>query len=144
MEEFPKTKFPRPEILTVLCILTFIGSGLSMFSNLALFALLDQIKAMFADDPIYNFLGIEMNMSIFLNVNANFFLLQSVLYSFSLIGALQMWKLQKRGFHIYSIAQIILLIFPKIFIPDMPFPVMDMVITGSFIYFYFNNLKFMH
>jgi len=144
MEEQPKTKFPRPELLKLLCILTFIGSGLSMLSNVALFSMIGQIREMFAEDPNYTVFGVEMNMSIFLNVNPWFFMVQAVLYSLSFSGALQMWKLNKVGLHIYSIAQILLLIVPKLFISDMPFPAMDLILSGSFVYFYYLNLKFMH
>lgn len=144
MEEQPITKIPRPELLKLLCILTFVGSGLSMFSNVALFSVIGQVREMFAEDPIYTVLGVEMNMSIFLNVNSWFFFIQAVLYSLSFSGAWQMWKLNKIGFHIYSVAQILLLIVPKLFISDMPFPAMDLVLTGSFIYFYYLNVKFMH
>ena len=144
MDELPKTKFPRPRLLTILCTLTFAGSGLSMLSNLALFSVIDQIREMFADDPIYTVMGVEMNMSIFLNVSPWFFLIQAFIYSVSISGALQMWKLQKSGFHIYTVSQIILLIVPKFFIPDMPFPAMDLLLSGTFIYFYYLNLKFMH
>ena len=144
MEEQPSTKFPRPEMLKILCILTFIGSGLSMFSNVVLFSVIDQIKETFSDNPVYTVLGTELNLSIFLHVNPWFFMTQAVLYSLSLSGAWQMWKLNKKGFHLYSIAQIVLLIVPKIFISDMPFPAMDLLLTGSFIYFYYLNVKFMH
>lgn len=144
MEEQPTAKLPRPEMLKLLCILTFIGSGLSMLSNVALFSVIGQVREMFAEDPMYTVLGVEMNMSIFLNVNSWFFMVQAILYSLSFSGALQMWKLNKVGFHIYSVAQILLLIVPKIFIADMPFPAMDLILTGSFIYFYYLNLKFMH
>jgi hypothetical protein len=144
MEAQPTAKYPRPKLLTLICILTFVGSGLSMISNLALFSVIDQIKEMFAEDPIYTLLGVEMNMTIFLNVNPWFFVVQAILHSFSISGALQMWKLRKSGFHFYSVAQIILLIVPKLFITDMPFPVMDMLLTGTFVYFYYLNLKFMN
>jgi len=144
MEEFPKTKTPRPELLKILCILTFIGSGLSMLSNVVLYSVIDQIREVFAENPLYTVFGVEMNMSIFLNVNASFFLIQAILYSLSITGAWRMWKLNKNGFHIYSVAQILILIVPKLFISDMPFPVMDLLLTGSFIYFYYLNLKFMH
>lgn len=144
MEELPQTKFQKPEILKILCILTFIGSSLSMISNLALYAMLDEIKKIFADDPVYNFMGVEINMTIFLNVSPSFFLLSSILYSVSLAGAIRMWKLYKSGFHFYTISQILLLIIPKIFIPTMPFPIMDLILSGSFIYFYYQNLKYMH
>lgn len=144
MEEKPTTNFPRPELLKLLCILTFIGSGLSMLSNVALFALIDQVRGMFAENQTYTLFGVEMDMSVFLQVNPLFFMVQAVLFSLSFLGALQMWKLNKIGFHIYSIAQISLLIVPKLFIPGMPFPVLDLVLTGSFIYFYYLNVKFMH
>ena len=144
MLEQPPIKIPRPELLKLLCIFTFIGSGLSMISNVILYSLIDQIRESFAENPVYTLFGVEMNMSIFLNVNSSFFLVQAILFSFSFSGAWQMWKLNKIGFHIYSIAQILLLIVPKIFISEMPFPGMDLLLTGSFVYFYYLNLKFMH
>ena len=38
------------------------------------------------------------------------YLLQALLYIGSFIGVLYMWRLQKKGFHIYAISQILLLI----------------------------------
>lgn len=144
MEGQAAPKSTRPELLKLLCILTFIGSGLSALSNIMLYSFIDQIRELIAEDPINSMFGAEMIISLFLKVNPWFFMIQAVLYSLSFSGALQMWKLRKIGFHLYSIAQILLLIVPKLFIADMPFPAMDLILTGSFIYFYYMNVKFMH
>ena len=36
----------RPDLLTILCILTFIGSGLAAFSNLILFLTYDEMDVL--------------------------------------------------------------------------------------------------
>jgi|GEM_PF-4675939 len=37
-QQLPDNNQQRPRMLTLLCILTFLGSGLSAFANLVLFA----------------------------------------------------------------------------------------------------------
>ena len=66
-----------------------------------------------------------------------------ILYTFSWVGALQMWKLKKIGFHLYTGAQIFILLLPVILIPSYPFSVFSLLFTGVFIAGYALNLKFM-
>jgi len=51
--------------------------------------------------------------------------------------------LKKAGFHIYTIAQILLLIIPKLFIPNLPFPGMELLISFLFVFYYSRFLKIM-
>jgi hypothetical protein len=128
----------RPELLTVLCILTFIGSGLAAFSNLIISLNYDSFIEIVQSEEL-TFPGVDL----FLLLEVEFFIISFIFYSVSLFGAIQMWKLKKIGFHIYTVAQIILLIIPSIYSPSLEFPFLGLIITVLFIVLYAKNLKYM-
>ncbi len=134
----------KPDLLKVLLILTFVGSGLTMFSNLVIFGFFDQIKVMFATQGSYSFLGTKMDLTPFFNLNPAFYLIQGLLSALSLTGAVLMWGLRKIGFHFYALAQISLLIVPKLFIRGLPFPGFELLISFLFVYLYYKFLRIMH
>jgi hypothetical protein len=88
-------------------------------------------------------MGVELDLSLFLNTDRNFFLFQGILFAFSFTGALMMWKFKKAGFHLYTISQILLLIVATIYLTGMPFPYFDVLLTAMFVYIYASNLKLM-
>ncbi len=135
----------KPQLLKVLLILTFIGSGLTMFSNLFLFGFFDQIKALLATQgSSYSFMGTTMDLTPFFAISSSFYLIQGLLSGLSLTGAVFMWDQRKVGFHFYTLAQILLLIVPKLFIHGLPFPGMELFISFLFVYLYYKFLKVMH
>ncbi len=134
----------KPDLLKVLLILTFIGSGLTMFSNLIIFGFFDQIKVMFATQGSYSFFGTKMDLTPFFNLNPAFYLIQGLLSALSFAGAIFMWDLRKIGFHFYALAQISLLIVPKLFIRGLPFPGLELLISFLFVLLYYKFLKIMH
>ncbi len=91
----------------------------------------------------YNFMGTSMDLKAFFEISPSFYLLQGLLSGVSLTGAIFMWDLKKAGFHIYTIAQILLLIVPKLFIPNLPFPGMELLISFLFVFYYSRFLKIM-
>ena len=139
MNETPK----RPELLTILCILTFIGSGSSLIANGFLYLMFDQVKEIIGQQEELSFLGSEINLSFLLDIKPVFFLIQSALYFLSVSGAYQMFQLRKAGFHLYAISQILLLITPKVFVPGIPFPFFELMVSTVFILLYYKNLNFM-
>lgn len=135
------TPHERPKQLTMLCVLSFIGGGASILSNLLIYSLFDQIKEFFKDGSTQMLLGSEIDMGFILSINPNFFLWQIVLFSFSVFGVILMWKGIMKGFHLYSISQILLLIIPEIYVPSLPFPLFEILLTIVFILLYYKNLK---
>jgi hypothetical protein len=143
MEKLNENQVQRPALLTFLCILTFIGSGLTFLSNTTVYVLYDQFTAYFSQHPNLNWMGTKMDFSFFLNIHPAYFLLQGLLSAMAFTGAVYMWNLRKIGFHFYTFAQLVLLIIPKIFIPDLPFPLFQLGISALFVYLYYNHLKLM-
>lgn len=133
-----KEPFKRSDLLTVLCVLTFIGSGLAAFSNLFIYLSFEEMLTI-VDDFEVEIPGFDMMMS----GGRRFFITGFILYTFSWVGALQMWKLKKIGFHLYTGAQIFILLLPVIMIPSYPFSIISLLFTVVFIAGYAINLKFM-
>jgi hypothetical protein len=126
-------KAKRPGLVTVLCILTFIGSGLGTLVYLLLLIAAGSLGAMLADIPGVGSMIAGGGMAIF---GASF-----VLSFASLFGAIKMWGMKKMGFFIYAIAQVLLLILPLFL--GVPFTIMPLVFTALFIVLYGINLKHM-
>jgi len=133
----------RPELLTVLCILTFIGSGTSLLANGVLYLMFDQLKELIEQQSVFSLMGSDVDLSFLLDIKSGFFLSQLLIYALSLYGAVQMFQLRKIGFHLYAIAQIALLIIPKIFVPNLPFPFFELMVSAVFVYLYYKNLHLM-
>ena len=141
-----KTENPRPELLKILCILTFIGSGLSLISNSIMFLTIDIIRKYY-EDGSFDFLAEDLDLSaleILLSANSTYFMLQALLFALALYGAYLMWNLKKIGFHFYTVAQIVLLILPQVFLPSLPFPTFELLLSLIFITLYARNLKYMN
>ena len=129
----------RPELLTILCILTFIGSGLAAFSNLVIFLTYDEM------DVLMKEMKFELDeVMLMLSGGKRFFITGFFLYGISLIGAMAMWRLRKAGFHLYAAAQAFLVILPVATIDDFPFSIFGLLVTGAFIFGYATQLKYMH
>ena len=130
----------RPNLLNILCILTFIGSGINFISSLMISVFFDEF-AIIAESINKSFPlpGLDM----ILEAKAMFFGVSALIYAGCLTGAFMMWKLRKTGFHIYTVCQILLVLSPMYFF-HLPSPsLVDLILSGTFIILYSSNLKFM-
>jgi hypothetical protein len=132
----PKPK--RPQLLSILCILTFIGSGMGVMGFFAVAmnynASMEALKVLYADMPEASFL---------MQAPQNFFLISFILMSVSVVGALLMWNLRKIGFHLYTSAQLFYLLLPFIYFNNETNPFLNIILTALFVYLYARNLQFM-
>ncbi len=132
-------KKKRPDLLTLLCILTFIGSGLQLISNL--FLLLN--KEYILENLEESTFNLEDFQPI-LEMPSEFFQFNALFFIIAFVGSILMWNLKKIGFHIYSLAQIALLFIISVFNPLNSFPLAEILITSLFILLYYRHLKFMN
>ncbi len=121
----------RPVFLTILCILTFVGSGLGI-----LFGLLGIIGASFLGSLMDSIPG----MGAALGGTTAYVGVGVALAAASLYGAIMMWKLKKTGFYIYTGAQIIGAILPIVWL-GVGFALMSFLWPVVFIVLYALNLK---
>ena len=147
----------RPEMLTVLCVLSFINAVWSALSNFISFAFYDTFQSLFAQiaagEGIYEDMAEQMGDSWEIMVNASsmtaligrgYYFFEMALYIASFVGVLMMWKLQKRGFHVYTIAQILMLITTSVFVTSKiggGFPFGPIFWTALFVFMYYSHYK---
>lgn len=146
LDEEKTSEQKRNDGLTFVLILTFIGSGLSAFSNGMMAASYDVIKSMIHTSPLFSTFSQKIEgfqeMFDFLMSGGKLFFFCSFLCNIgSLIGAYFMWKLNKKGFHIYTTSQLLLLIIPFLFIGKGAIGFGDFIFTGLFVFLYFNFFK---
>jgi hypothetical protein len=129
----------RPEFLSILCVLTFIGSGLAAFSNLVIYFSFDMLMLTYSNGEL-NLPGSDIIFAF----SKSFYIFGFLIYLASFSGALLMWRLRKEGFHLYSISQILLLILPTLYVKTDQVPLFGILLTSIFILFYYRHLKYMH
>lgn len=132
----PKPK--RPQLLTILCILTFIGSGISAAGFFAVSidyeTSMEILELFYADMP---------EAALIINAPRDFFIVSFLLSAFSVIGAILMWNLRKPGFHLYALSQIIYLVIPILYFGGDTNPMLNIIFTALFVYLYARNLPYM-
>jgi len=135
MSEETSTK-KRPALLTVLCILSFIGSGLGVLFGLLLTVGAGGILSFL--DNIPGFSGAMAGSGG--GTAIGYLILNLVLNAGTLTGAIMMWKLKKLGFWIYAGSYVIQFILPMIFIGGR-FGIFGFIIMALFVTLYALNLK---
>lgn len=161
---FDEEKKMRPTLLTVLCILTFIGSGWGILSHL--FSLLtagmvdssiqmEQYTNMMdsmGGDSGSSFLSGLMSSSMEILQATALYAKQIaisglVLSVISLLGSIFMYRLQRIGFYLYVAAQIVMLFVLPVFAGFSWLAISSMlfsgVVTAVFIILYGINLKYL-
>ena len=149
----------RPTGMTILLVLSLINACLQIFSNLGMYVTAPIMSQMMANGeleetmaPFLPFLQIgDGDMDAFwkmienrLSINPIFYLLTALLYVGSLVGVIKLFKLQRTGFHTYSISQMLILIVSVIFIYSQRENIgffNDFLMTVMFILLYHLYLK---
>ena len=93
----------RPQFLTVLCILTFIGSGFAVLSSLGFTVAYDSLIYLIESNPMledYDFVQSDFMISALLSIA-------------SLVGAIFMFKLKRIGFFIYLLSNLTAAFLPE-------------------------------
>lgn len=149
----------RPVFLTVLCIISYVGLGLSIIGGL-MNLLTSQFASKFT--PIFTklskysshnieydsmgdvFAFVEKALEQAFNMNLTTILLSII----ALIGVLMMWQLKKTGYFLYVGAKVFVLSVPVIFLGVNFFTLISISFSGVFailfIILYGVNLKHMN
>jgi hypothetical protein len=127
--------------LRILLVLTFIGSGLSMLSYLMFALMLPQLQQTVADNPGLlpeQFVTAAQRM---FEVPQLYYGACAILYLISLSGAVLMWKERWSGFHSYTLAQLLLLAVPLLFLGRGFVGIGDVMMTALFVGAYYVLMK---
>lgn len=149
--DFENPQPQRPFMLSFFCVLSFINAAYQCLVGIGTFLAFGTLKNLSEDENYAELMTkfgmneeqYEQAMAAILNVGRNYYLLTALLYAASFVGVLYMWKMLKKGFHIYAIAQILLLIANALmFCPvtgESPWG--SVVLTALFILIYFNYYR---
>lgn len=124
----------RTNLLTPLCLLTFIGSTLSFFAYFLASLFFDK-----ASDFIVKYSNWYSTEAI----SPLYFTIFMALSAVSLVGAIRMWKLHRDGFFIYLTAQIFILFLPVVWIGWNSLAATQVIFTAIFIGGYGLNWKYL-
>ncbi len=145
MEEFVNNEKPevtiRPRRLTILCILTFVFSGLGVISSILTPLLSNEMIYFLKESPNYDDALFSESIRV-IQSGWSYYLPTAILAFGSLIGAVLMWKLKKAGFHLYAISNLTLLFIPTIVL-GIPLSWSAIFVTVGFIGLYGMNFKLM-
>lgn len=147
----------RPEMLTVLCILSFINAVFNGISNFFSFVFYDMFQGIFKQmsegEGMFEEMAEQMGdsweamvqaSSMAFSIGRGYYFFEMLLFIASFVGVLMMWKLQKRGFHVYTIAQILMLIATSAFVTSKVgggFPFGPIFWTALFVFMYYSHYK---
>lgn len=153
----------RPGFMTFMLILSLINACWKILSSLVSYFIIPVTAKMmetgelqknyesifsmmkWGEEEIDTFMA---NLQTALSVNVNYHLIVALLFIGSLVGVIMMFKLDKRGLHVYAISQICMLINSSVFFypkqPNSAF-VPDLLLTILFIlwyYLFFKRIEF--
>jgi len=106
----------RKTLFHILLVITFIFAGLSAFSYLMTALLLPTMQHIYADNPSILPEQFSLMMQQMLDTPRGYFLGAGLLYTLEVLGAAFMWRLRWTGFHCYTLARLLLLLLPALFL----------------------------
>lgn len=122
-----------------MAITSFIGSGMGAF----VFLFVALFYNLFDEKMLSQFDEQQMELTKQMLAGGRlFFILTGLLYTVSFMGVLIMWTRKKVGIHVYSIAQICILIAPMLFIKDVPVSFFNVMLTAAYIWGYSSYTKY--
>ena len=146
-QENPKAE--RPSFLSVLCVLSFIGSGCSLLSYLSIGMSFNTLRTLVLESDTYEAYfamapNMRSSMEIMFSLPHWYFFMNGLLYAASLAGAILMWRLRRVGFHIYTIAQCLLILQGMLLVSGTGVHFGAIIWTGLFVAGYASYLKRMN
>ena len=127
--------------LRILLVLSMISAGYSIFANFSMAFFLPLMDRFYqANSEMFpeEFFTLWERMA---TVPQSYYAGLAVLAILSLAGCILMWNLRRSGFHCYTIAQLLMLALPLLFLGKGFFGLGDLMFTILFIYLYYILLK---
>ena len=127
VNDFENPQPQRPTALSMACVLSFINAGFQFISNIFAFMMYNVMQTIGQDEDYLELMEklspdtgeLETAMQAQLAVSRVSYLLAALLFVGSFVGVYYMWKQLKKGFHIYAISQILLLIVTSVFVTSV-------------------------
>ena len=145
--------------MTILLVLSFINACWNILRSIIMYFTTPLMSEMLNNGQFeemmepFSSMGEEFtkamndSMTVLTQINTNYYLILLVLFIASLVGVIKMFRGDKRGLHIYAIAQILMLIDASVFVYPLQKPspfFSDLLLTVIFILIYYLYIKRMN
>ena len=146
----------RPTGMTILLVLSFINACWNILRAVVMYFTTPTMSKMYENGQFeemmqpFSTMGEEFtkamndSMTVLTQINTNYYLILLVLFIASLVGVIKMFRGDKRGLHIYAMAQILMLIDASVFVYPLQKPspfFSDLLLTAIFILIYYLYFK---
>lgn len=122
--------------LRVVLVLSIIGSGANGLSSLFLAATLPALQQLFSSGEVALPQEMMHVYDVLLSSPRLYYVCLALLSMASLAGVIMMWNLRKNGVHLYTLAQLLMLIVPVLFLGKSFVAIGDIMLTVLFVGFY--------
>lgn len=149
--EFENPKAQRPFALSLFCVLSFINAVYQFIAGIVMYLSYNMVRELSTDENYLELMekfgtdteNMEDALAVALDISRNYYLLTALLYIGSFVGVYYMWKLLKKGFHIYAISQILILIVEVLMFTSATgtSPLGSVIMTAVFISMYYVHYK---
>ena len=145
--------------MTILLVLSFINACWNILRSIIMYFTTPRMSEMLNNGQFeemmepFSSMGEEFtkamndSMTVLTQINTNYYLILLVLFIASLVGVIKMFRGDKRGLHIYAMAQILMLIDASVFVYPLQKPspfFSDLLLTVIFILIYYLYFKRMN
>ena len=142
--------------MTILLVLSFINACWNILRSIIMYFTTPLMSEMLNNGQFeemmepFSSMGEEFtkamndSMTVLTQINTNYYLILLVLFIASLVGVIKMFRGDKRGLHIYAMAQILMLIDASVFVYPLQKPspfFSDLLLTAIFILIYYLYFK---
>ena len=129
-------------LLKVLLVLSIINAVSSFLSQAMMALFLPLFDNFYAGHPdLLEEFHMTATWEVMSQVPRPFYAIMSLLWALSFTGCLLMWKLRRSGFHCYTLAQLLLLALPMLFLGKGHLGLGDIMFTALFVFCYWYLLK---
>ena len=128
-------------LLRILLVITFISAGLSTLVYLTMGIMLPTVQEYYAANPTVLPEQFATAMQRMFEVSQTYYIGCSLLYAAEVLGAAFMWNLRAAGFHCYTLARLLLLVMPLLFLGRGFVSIGDIMFAVLFIFIYWSLLR---
>ena len=123
--------------LRIILVLSIIGSGCSFFAYLMYGMMLPTFKELYANGILRFPSEFTVYVEQIFETPRSYYLCCTLLYAMSLAGVIFMWNLHKNGFHLYTLAQLLVLLVTGLFLGREYISLGNIMMTLLFITYYY-------
>ncbi|MCR4660333.1 MAG: hypothetical protein K5650_08590 [Bacteroidales bacterium] len=127
--------------LHILLVLSFIGSGTMLLSGFSMTLMQPMLRTYYETHPELFPEQLATAADMVLQVPRAYYLFTALLNGLSLAGAILMWRPKAIGFHCYTLAKLLLIAVPLLFLGRAYINIGDIMLTLLFVVAYWLLLR---